>query len=270
MKKFFMLFAAAAAAFCLVSCSKAGIDNLSKEIKLNIKVADLNGLATKAVKTGWESGDKINIWFDSNSSWDPDLVIKYDGTTWDIDKTVTTSGELPAASGRIKFFFEGNNDLSKYTRTIWEIVHGFAGTANLLFSEDYYKPTYYTYSGGVLEFEISNWLPLSEFQVVITGIDPEDYQLKCDQLQTFTEIEVRPDETNTTSGLYGEFTDGVANADGAAFYFRGTDSPDVSADYKFTLKNKTTGFENTYTATGKTHSHSTFTAIKIPDSKFFY
>ncbi len=261
-----MLFAAVASAFCLASCSKSEIGN-SEDFVLNIKVADLNVSDTKAVKTGWTSGDRINIWYDTNISDNPDLVIKYDGTKWIKDETVTLSGKSPATSGNIKFFYEGNNDLSKY-----EINHiatvSYRGTANLLFCEDYYHPTSYAYSGGVLSFEISNWVPLSEVQVVITGIDPEDYQLKCDKLQMYSEIVLLPEETGTTNVGYNEYTDGVANKDGAAFYFRNTNTDGDPSDYTFTLINKDSAFEYTYTAKGKTHKDGTFTAITIPASSF--
>lgn len=268
MKKYFMLFAAAAAAFCLASCSKSAIDNTTDGIILNIKVADLNGPATKAVKTGWASGDKINVWYDLNVSEDPDLVIVYDGKDWIIDESATLSGKLPDAEGKIKYLFEGYNDLSSYSSYNWG-MQTFRGTANLVFAQDYYKPVYYTYSGNVLKFEISNWVPMSGIQVVVTGIAPEDYQLKCDRLQMFSEINIYPEETALTNVGYDEYTDGVANEDGTAFYFSTTDSAGTAADYTFTIKNSI-GFEYSYTVTGKTIANGKFTAIKIPVSKFKY
>ena len=81
MKRIIIAFAAIAAAFSLVSCNKEQIEAPSTELKLNIKVANLDGSAdTKAVKTGWVAGDKLNIWFDETNYTNPDLVIKYDGS----------------------------------------------------------------------------------------------------------------------------------------------------------------------------------------------
>lgn len=83
MKKILTLIAAMAA---FVACSKvdvtapdAGIAQ-NREIKFNINVGGFGGPETKAVKTGWTSGDKINIWFNSNNYKTPDLVMTYDGS----------------------------------------------------------------------------------------------------------------------------------------------------------------------------------------------
>lgn len=272
MKKFITLFAAVAATFCLASCVKSEIDSVSKEIKLNIKVADLNEPASKAVKTGWTNDDKINIWYDSNVSADPDLVIKYDGIEWIFDETATLSGKRPSASGNIRFIFEGNNDLSTYSKEEYtDIYCNYSGTANLVYGDDYYHKTGYTFAENVLEFEITDWVPLSEVQVVITGIDPERYQLKCDKLQKFSGIYVKFDESFLSTVGCDEYTDGVANSDGAAFYFSCTNTDGKSADYTFTLYDKSSCLEiNTYTAYGKTINRKQFTAIKIAGSKFLY
>ena len=67
MKKIIYLIAVTATLFAS-SCSKIETterEQVSGEIKLNIKVTDITGdTDTKAAKTGWVSGDKINIWFD--------------------------------------------------------------------------------------------------------------------------------------------------------------------------------------------------------------
>lgn len=98
MKRIIIAFAAIAAAFSLVSCNKEQIEAPSTELKLNIKVANLDGSAdTKAVKTAWVAGDKLNIWFDETNYTNPDLVIKYDGSEWKKDATASVSGKEPAA-----------------------------------------------------------------------------------------------------------------------------------------------------------------------------
>ena len=89
MKKIIYLFAAAATLLA-ASCNK--IETTEQEItpdaiQLNIKVANLTDTPdTKAAKTGWVSGDKINIWFDDWNNTKPvenhipDMVITYDGS----------------------------------------------------------------------------------------------------------------------------------------------------------------------------------------------
>lgn len=102
MKKIIIAFAALAAALCLVSCNKEQIETPSTVLKLNISVAEMDGAATKAAKTSWTAGDKIMIWYKGplvSGKPAPDLVIKYDGTTWAVDPTAEVSGKTPSASG---------------------------------------------------------------------------------------------------------------------------------------------------------------------------
>ena len=124
MKKIIYLIAAAAAFFA-ASCSKIETterEQVSGEIKLNIKVADITGdTDTKAAKKGWASGDKINIWFDDWNFTDPvenhtpDMVITYDGSAWKVSSQVSGLSNRLKANGKLTALFEGFNDLSKYT-----------------------------------------------------------------------------------------------------------------------------------------------------------
>ena len=265
MKKIIIAFAALAAAFSLVSCNKEQIETASTDLKLNIKVANLDGsVDTKAVKTGWESGDKINIWYEGNAQRDPDLVIKYDGSEWKKDESATVSGNKPAASGSIFYAYEGGNDLSKYTGS-GNTYYGI----NLIYGDNYYKHTPYTYTDGTFSTNIENWTPATEFQVVVTGIDPAKYELKCSNLMQILGFGVAGKSLYTANVGYDKYVPGVANDDGAAFYYKTAKDRTAAASYVFTLKNTETNEEMTYTVTGKTHMQGTFTAIKIAASKFF-
>ena len=90
MKKTYILLAAAAILAAAVSCNKDQ-DSTPKGVKVNITVADLNP-DTKAVKSGWTSGDKINIWFDRAESLTPHLIITYDGSKW-VPGTINPTAE---------------------------------------------------------------------------------------------------------------------------------------------------------------------------------
>ena len=264
MKKIIIAFAALAAAFSLVSCSKEQAEATSTDLKLNIKVANLDGSAdTKAVKTGWESGDKINIWYEGNAQRNPDLVIKYDGSEWKKDESATVSGNKPAASGSIFYAYEGGNDLSKYTGS----ENTYYGI-NLIYGDNYYKHTPYTYTDGTFSTNIENWTPATEFQVVVTDIDPAKYELKCSNLMQILGFGVAGKSLYTANVGYDKYVPGVANEDGAAFYYKTAKDRTATASYVFTLKNTETNEEMTYTVTGKTHMQGTFTAIKIDYSKF--
>lgn len=263
MKKFIYFFAAAVAAFSLASCNKENMeDTKPSELKLNISVSYFGGATTKAVKTGWTAGDKINIWYDGNNQYPPDLVIKYDGSEWTKDSEAVLSGNEPAERGKIYFIYEASNNLSRYT------YEGgpFRGTANLTYTDSYWYPTIYTYAEGILSFSIEAWIPGTEFQVVVTDIDPSKYELMCDILHAGYGFYVSKGVFLYSTDV-DQYTSGFANEDGTAFYF--TDSAgSVEADYTFTLKNIETNEEKTYIAYAKKHRQYSFTAIKIDVNKF--
>ena len=124
MKKIIYIFASAAIILA-ASCNKIETSEQAiapNEIKLNINVANITGDAdTKAAKTGWTSGDKINIWFDdwnnteSVENHTPDMVITYDGSAWKVSSQVSGRSSRLKANGKLSALFEGFNDLSKYT-----------------------------------------------------------------------------------------------------------------------------------------------------------
>ena len=219
------------AAFSIGSCNKADIETPKTDIKLNITVAYIDGeAATKAVKTGWENGDKINIWYEGNTQFNPDIVIKFNGSTWDIDETATVSGNTPAASGSILFVYEGYNGLTKYTNSAGS--HYIATGLNLTYIENCWEDAVnYTYEAGTLSFSITgdNWRPLTEFHIVITGIDADDYQLM--KVTGFSANDTQIGQSNVACN---EYVNGVANTDGAAFYFGDTDN-NSAADFLRTL-----------------------------------
>ena len=150
MKKVFLAFAVLAIGFA--SCQKDepenGSETESENITLNITVAGLwsEESATKAqVKTGWESGDQIYIWYDTNTGATPDLVITYNGSKW------TASGSIKApgsANGYVKCLYDG--DVKVASRIP------------------------YTYNAGgstpVLSFDIAGWAFLTEIVVLVEGV----------------------------------------------------------------------------------------------------
>lgn len=266
MKKIIIAFAALAAAFSLASCSREQIETPSADLKLNVNVAGLDGSAdTRAVKTAWAEGDRIDLWYQGNKQLDPDLVIRFDGTKWTRDASAKVSGNEPAASGNILYLYEAGNDLSKYS-VISSMYYG--GTMNLLYGCDFWEPATYTYENNTLSFDIKRWSPVTEFQVVVTGIDPSKYQLKCSNLLRFLFYYMSDKSVSTGNGAFGDYVSGVAHEDGAAFYFKSARDCSASAEYVFTLKNIETKEEKTYTVSGKTHEEYALTAVKLAADKF--
>ena len=249
MKKIFFALAAMAAVFA--SCQKAEIsDPSSNEIKLNVTVAELGDPATKAlIKTGWEDGDLISLWLDSNTSANPNYVIKYNGTEskWEQDKSATTESVTPGSSGSVKALYNGQV----------KVV-----------SKDSY-----TCSGNTLSFSIATWTFLTEIQVVVTGITYEagkTYTLACDHLKPLSGdgYTVEAGAISASTGTAGTAVNGISNTDGVAFVFATSDSYGSSADYKFTFNNA--GSTRTYTASSKnlTSSASSINGLKIASGQF--
>ena len=289
MKKIIYLFAAAATLLA-ASCNK--IETTEQEItpdaiQLNIKVANLTDTPdTKAAKTDWVSGDKINIWFDD---WNynkpvenhiPDMVITYDGSVWKVSSQVSgLSARLKAkANGKLTAVFEGYNDLSKYTYNYGndgcEWFHpAKVKPAIATYQEVYNSPMVvtavglsYLYTDGTITANLDNWNFYTMFKVLLKNDNSklihsaEKYYLQVKNITTNKyakakgAIVVMPGSVNPTilngsSNNYG-FAAGVQEADGIAFYY--TSLSASSEDIQFTLYNGQDATIATFTATGKT------------------
>ena len=92
------------------SCNKSEMPEAATTdgIKLNITVADLS-TETKAVKSGWVNGDRLNLFFEGwneiaykdNYQKEPDMILKYDGSKWQIESQVASlSTRLKSTGGK--------------------------------------------------------------------------------------------------------------------------------------------------------------------------
>ena len=304
MKKIIYLFAAAATLLA-ASCNK--IETTEQEItpdaiQLNIKVANLTGTPdTKAAKTNWVSGDKINIWFDN---WNfkekvenhiPDMVITYDGSVWKVSSQVSGLSLRLKASGMLTALFEGYNDLSKYTYQYYiggEWFHPAKVKLAIPPYEDVYNSPMvayatglsYSYSDGTITANLDNWNFDTMFKVLLKNDNSklihsaEKYYLQVKNITTNEyasakgAIVVMPGSVNPTilngsSNNYG-FAAGVQEADGIAFYYIQLSAS--SADIQFTLYNGQDATITTFTATGKTVTceGTKCTGVAINYSKF--
>ena len=286
MKKIIYLFAAAATLLA-ASCNK--IETTEQEItpdaiQLNIKVANLTDTPdTKAAKTGWVSGDKINIWFDD---WNfeekaenhiPDMVITYDGSVWKVSSQVSGLSARLKANGKLTALFEGYNNLSKYTYQYYGDGEWFypaqVTPAIANYSSVYNSPMVayavglsYSYSVGTITADLDNWNFNTMFKVLLKNDNSqlihsaEKYYLQVKNITTGDYAGTKgafvvmphsnyPTISDGSSNYYG-FAAGVQEADGIAFYY--TSLSASSADIQFTLYNGQDETVTTYTATGKT------------------
>ena len=285
MKKIFYLLAAAATLLA-ASCNK--IETTEQEItpdaiQLNIKVANLTDTPdTKAAKTGWVNGDKINIWFDDWNNTEPvenhipDMVITYNGSVWKVSSQVSGLSARLKANGKLTALFEGYNNLSKYTYKYYdgEWFHPAKVTPEIAnYKTVYNSPMVayaqglsYSYSGGTITANLDNWNFDTMFKVLLKNDNSElkhsaeKYYLQVKNITTGTYAKAKgaivvisnsyyPTISNGSSN-YSGFAAGVQEADGIAFYY--TSLSASNEDIQFTLYNGQDATITTFTATGKT------------------
>ena len=284
MKKIFYLLVAAATLLA-ASCNK--IETTEQEItpdaiQLNIKVANLTDTPdTKAAKTGWVSGDKINIWFDDWNNTEPvenhipDMVITYDGSVWKVSSQVSGLSARLKANGKLTALFEGFNDLSQYTYDYYNGEWFYPANVNLALAAGrrvYNSPMVvtavglsYSYSNGTITANLDNWNFDTMFKVLLKNDNSklihsaDKYYLQVKNITTGKyadakgAIVVTPGNVYPSIGNgsfnYSGFAAGVQEADGIAFYYNSLSAS--SADIQFTLYNGQDATIATYTATGK-------------------
>lgn len=165
MKKSLMFMMAAVAV--LASCQKENTVDVPKDDVVEATPITFNLTAnhsddTKAVKTGWESGDAIFVFF-SNVDAPKHLKMTYDGTSWssaEYDGAIATPGALDLKNGdtgtmRAVFLPFGSNATVS------------ADGSNYVFNKTYYA----YYSTATLEYTVTDNQVSGEFNMAI----PEGY-----------------------------------------------------------------------------------------------
>lgn len=251
MKKLFTLMAASAA-LAFTSCDNDEIVPAeefatSSDVKVEIAVAPMMD-GTRALKTGWETGDKINIWFDGASFNElPQCVLTYDGANW-VSSSVNAS--VLSASGEFNAIYESSNKMFQKTYENGEAYVPYVemedGTKiydGILSCESSYVSYTYSSEDNKLTAEISNWYLITNNQVVVSGLteDPSNYAMEVwllnDTYYRSYAFEAFYFDDNYGSFSYGgtEFpVRGCANTDGVAFYFMNL-PVETNANYQFRI-----------------------------------
>lgn len=273
-------------AFALISCNREIIDNTLDEnpasqtnIIFDLTANHPDGAATKAVKTGWESGDVIYVFF-NNVAAPKYLKMSYDGSAWSTTQmngaTEESLGLAESATGTMRAVYLpfGN------TLTV-----GADGTS-FTFSET----TYSYYLTATLDYTVTSGKVSGAFDMAI----PDGYiQFFLDDASasSSTEIELREPHL-TPQGIASVAADGTIThttvASGAplkgyvydkavkktgeskGYLFSGilaAGARNTATDYNFTVV--TGGWEGTYYAkafTDKTwyRGESKGRALKMP------
>lgn len=287
------------------SCNKSEMPESATTdgIKLNITVADLSP-ETKAVKKGWENGDRLNLYFEGwnesatsdNYQKEPDMILKYNGTKWQIESQVASlSSRLKSTGGKFTALWESGNDLigyrlKWYDHAVW-YQHSYNRNQYTSYNDTYHSPMVvhsagveYTFDGSTLTTNISDWIFDTKFKVLVKT---EDTGLKGKANDLVLQVKVGETGyanpkgaivvnrdyimfllSNGSSNYIG-MQGAVAESDGLAFYYVYCDAT-ASDTIIFSLIDTTDGTTKTYSVSGKTlDSNSyTFKAISIDYSKF--
>ncbi len=290
MKKIYSLLFAAVALLTAASCTKNEInptENDNSPIKVNINVASF-GPDSKALKSGWEAGDKIHVYLEDASSYAPDFDLTYDGSKWTASELSSEVVSRLAASGTLRGFWESSNSCMEqpsWEKSAWSIF--FPGkdnkstTGQIQYLVADFSSVSYTYESGTLTASITTWRFRSDLQIVVTGISfsPGRYTLYSNWIDSFSQINVKSGSTApyscylsyySTGSDYGRIG-GIANNDGVAFV--GGMSYNLSVDDSVTIylvdNSTSTTYSFTKTATAAVGNDGTkVTGIKIPFSKF--
>lgn len=282
MKKIIIAFAALAAAFSLVSCNKEQIESTQPSTQKNNPSVEIivnsidgtidDGITTKAAKTNWTEGDKINIWFDDlaahkygdsfpqyDEHFNPELVMTYDGSTWGSEFSSFFDASKLKANGRIRAIYESTNKLSdtfyyKYQKPgsseIYDIYHTGAGTANHYMTPMIVSANVsYQYDSAEdkISANLSTWKFLTKVQVLVAGLKqhPSYYILDIVRntqadggfyrlmgFQLGTSGAIYPYDYTTSS--YGP-AGGTLTEEGMAFYFYDAVNPGEAQNYTFKI-----------------------------------
>ena len=278
MNKFYMIFAGLALMLGSASCNKVDDKLLNtSNVKIEINVAEL-GISTKAVKTGWENGDIINVYLSDATSYVPDFTLTYDGDAWTPSEMTDEVKDRLQESGTIKGFWEASNtaastggDWSRYNSYI-TFDQSSGETAGV---KDYITACFsesYSYSDGKLTATIDSWnFPTGLIQIVVTGLGHDEFCLTQDNIMTLNMYDITYDNIEPSPYAAGRRIAGIENEDGLAFV--GCLNTNLYEGREFTLKlyDLEEGCVYTFTKALETDllgfEHHLY-AIKIPFSKF--
>ena len=283
------------------SCNKSEMPEAATTdgIKLNITVADLS-TETKAVKSGWENGDRLNLYFESwnesatsdNYQKEPDMILKYDGSKWQIESQVASlSSRLKESGGKFTALWESSNDLMNFSSYEWAsptVYYHFPTTKNTHTSDQYVmhanmvvfsESIDYSFKGSTLTAAISTWTFDTKLKILVktddtavkdnannlvlqVKIGDDSYAWpKGDVVVRATDLSILGASSNVI-GMQGA----VAESDGLAFYYAYNYS--TGSQIVFTLIDTSNGDKKQYTVTGKDLRTDSFKAISIDYSKF--
>lgn len=295
MKKLAILGAAIIAAISFTSCDNNAEESIidNSKIKVNATVGDLESGSTRALKSGWKNGDKLNVWFnESTAAVSPQLILTYKDGEWEAG-TIADGVDL-GTSGTLKVFYEETNNLLTTTRTnptvfpsrfkLGDPGYALATSTSYVYQTPlmcYSNSVAYTVSGNTLTMSISEWTRFGLNQVVITGL-PESNNNPANFILRVMGEEGTTGAAGLTAVKYitvqspgvmigqssADYLSALANEDGIAFCY-GTAASADEQTYRFKLYDIANNKVYKYSAKGTLNTDNKKTkGIKIAFSKF--
>ena len=305
-----ILLAVLALVAAFTSCSKSEMPNNEQTdaIKLNITVAGLS-TETKAVKSKWVNGDKLNLYFngwnkdatEKNYQSQPDMILIYDGSKWEIQSQVSSlSTRLKNSGETFTVFWESTNNLMSFTNeydsySVWYYTP--KNNNQYTYNKDVYHTPMLVYSAGIdytfdgttLTANVSSWdFRDSKFKVLVktdlttlkenannfvlqVKVGEKSYAVGRGPINVDRSEYVNYINTGgcNTIGMQGA----VVESDGLAFYYNSCEATDSDV-ILFTLIDTANGEKRQYSVTGKRitfppeEPNGHFKAISIDYSKF--
>lgn len=216
MKKITLLTIFGLALMALSACNKEEV-TASRTLKLDLNI--IHGSDTKAVKTGWESGDKIYVFFGKPADHPTPayLTLTFDGSSWTEAWTAGLEAEIAStASGTLHAVYTpgklGTMSYSTYLKT-YQFFDGDAGW--YLKCEN----VSYTVSEGVLAATLNMARPRNFVQFYLEGqaANAGKLQFSGDKILKVKVSSISETGFKQGSHGYGSAIDGVAYKGGLMF-----------------------------------------------------
>ena len=267
MKRFFIAAVAFVITAGFVGCSKVEefpIVDGSNDVRVEFSVAEMDGFdSTRAVKSGWEAGDHIFVFFSANGSWlladnskANSVTLTYDGSEWSAYANGVDENLLSSASGTffaVHYPGELNHlTLSMYGRFLFDGYEGgeiLSAVGNYTIVDNVITlPTLsLKLNADAVQFSVKNLASLGGNWQLLVNKDKvkTDGYIDSDMASPFnaynaTNVMLYPTSLSTAmiSLIGARWANGVAYKGDVSFYGRlDNQNDEVTTNYLFVLKN---------------------------------
>ena len=196
MKKLFVMLCAAVALF---SCTKeypVTEEPMASPMTFNLSVSHAEADATKALKSGWEVGDVVYVFF--NNIKQKYLKLSYDGTAWTQTECNTEEGGAKFEPSDFSAIDEADRLMTAVYIPYYDVTVTYDDSFGAFFLRDASMEYFYTYfmsaegaaytvSGKTVSGTLAMEKPDGFVQFFVPGIDPAEaslYRLREDNLMS--------------------------------------------------------------------------------------